>query len=129
MMSPVKKESNENEMIPSDPGLALKKFSGPLVEYLISGLEEQDKWVRIMAADMLGTIGDPKALLYLKPFLVDRDPDIRAVSARAFSLIHSLPSPQSVSPSSDCGHCMIRLIAEEVLTRQKSTNQGLTSFN
>ena len=33
---------------------AVTRFRKPLVDYLISGLEEKDTWVRIFAADMLG---------------------------------------------------------------------------
>ena len=40
-----------------DSATALNKFRRPLVEYLISGLEVNDKGVRILAVDMLGTSG------------------------------------------------------------------------
>ena len=42
-----------------DPAEALKKFRQPLFEYLVSGLEAEDKRVQLMAAGMLGALGDP----------------------------------------------------------------------
>jgi HEAT repeat protein len=98
---------------------AVTRFRKPLVDYLISGLEEEDKWVRILAAGMLGTAGDPRAVESLKPLLVDRDRDIRTISAQALEMIHS---QQVVIPRSlpdHCASCMIRLIAEEALTKAK----------
>ena len=68
---------------------AVTRFRKPLVDYLISGLEENDKWVRILAVEMLGSAGDPRAVEYLKPLLVDRDRDLRTISAQAMDMIHS----------------------------------------
>lgn len=98
---------------------AMIRFRKPLVDYLISGLEENDKWVRILAADMLGSAGDPRAVDYLKPLLVDRDQDLRTVSAQAMDMIRSEQAVTSRSQPDRCSSCMIRLIAEEALTRQK----------
>jgi hypothetical protein len=98
---------------------AMIRFRKPLVNYLISGLEENDKWVRILAVDMLGNAGDPQAVEYLKPLLVDRDRDLRTISAQAIDMIHSQQAVASRSQPDRCSSCMIRLIAEEALTRQK----------
>src|SRR5512137_159164 len=99
---------------------AVTRFRKPLVDYLISGLEENDKWVRILAVDMLGSAGDPRAIEYLKPLLVDRDRDLRTISAQAVDMIHSQQAAVSRSQPDYCASCMIRLIAEEALTRAKS---------
>jgi HEAT repeat protein len=98
---------------------AVNRFRKPLVDYLISGLEENDKWVRILAADMLGSAGDPRAVEYLKPLLVDRDRDLRLISAQAMDMIHSQEAIISRSQPDRCASCMIRLIAEEALTQHK----------
>jgi hypothetical protein len=95
------------------------RFRKPLVDYLISGLEENDKWVRIFAADMLGSAGDPRAVEYLKPLLVDRDRDLRIISAQAMDVIRSQQASVSRSQPDHCASCMIRLIAEEALTHHK----------
>ncbi len=101
-----------------EPGQsAVHRFRKPLVEYLISGLEQEDKWVRILAADMLGNTGDPRALDYLKPLLADRDRDLRTVSAQAVETILSRQGPGSCQDP--CSNCMIRIIAEEALVRNK----------
>lgn len=104
-------------LVPS--ATAVNRFRKPLIDYLISGLEENDKWVRILAADMLGSVGDPRALEYLKPLLVDRDRDLRIISAEAMDMIHSQRSIVFRSQPDRCSSCMIRLIAEEALTQKK----------
>jgi hypothetical protein len=104
-------------LVPS--ATAVTRFRKPLVDYLISGLEENDKWVRILAADMLGSAGDPRAAEYLKPLLVDRDRDLRIISAQAMEMIHSQQAIVSRSHPDRCASCMIRYIAEEALTQKK----------
>lgn len=104
-------------LVPS--ATAVTRFRKPLVDYLISGLEENDKWVRILAADMLGSAGDPRAAEYLRPLLVDRDRDLRIISAQAMEMIHSQQAIVSRSQPDRCASCMIRLIAEEALTQKK----------
>jgi hypothetical protein len=98
---------------------AVTRFRKPLVDYLISGLEENDKWVRILAIDMLGSAGDARAVEYLKPLLVDRDRDLRIISAQAMDMIHSQQAVISRSQPDRCASCMIRFIAEEALTQAK----------
>jgi hypothetical protein len=108
---------DSNILVPS--ASAVTRFRKPLVDYLISGLEENDKWVRILAVDMLGSAGDPRAIVYLKPLLVDRDRDLRNISARAMDMIHSQQAIVSRSQPDHCANCMIRLIAEEALTQAR----------
>ena len=100
--------------------MAVNRFRKPLVDYLISGLEEKDTWVRIFAADMLGSAGDPRAVEYLKPLLVDRDRDLRTISAHAMDMIFSQQAAVSQKEPDRCASCMIRLIAEEALMQQKN---------
>lgn len=117
MNSNREKKTGWNEDVPVSS--ALVRFRKPLVDYLISGLEENDKWVRILAIDMLGSAGDPRAIEYLKPLLVDRDRDLRTISAQAMDMIHSHQAVVSRSQPDRCASCMIRLIAEEALLQAK----------
>lgn len=103
---------------------AVSRFRKPLVEYLISGLEEDDKWARVLAADMLGYVGDPQAVRYLKPLLADRDRDIRVIAARSIDMIDSQQNFLLQSPPDQCAGCMIRHIAEEALLGQKIRNEN-----
>jgi HEAT repeat protein len=118
-------DSNTGKKTGGDAGVlvssasAVNQFRKPLVDYLISGLEVNDKWVRIFAADMLGSAGDPRAIEYLKPLLVDRDRDLRTISAQAMDMIHSQQAAVSRSQPDRCASCMIRIIAEEALMQQK----------
>jgi hypothetical protein len=112
-----KAEGNAGVLVSS--AKAVTRFRKPLVDYLISGLEENDKWVRILAADMLGSAGDPRAAEYLKPLLVDSDRDLRIISAQSIDRIHSQQVIASRSQPDRCSDCMIRLIAEEALLRNR----------
>ena len=119
MDSDTGKRAGGDEGVLVTPTPAVIRFRKPLVGYFISGLEENDKWVRILAADMLGSAGDPRAVTYLKPLLVDRDRDIRIISAQAMDMIYSQQAIVSSSQPDHCANCMIRLIAEEACTQAK----------
>jgi HEAT repeat protein len=114
-----KMTGGQNTGFPVTPETAVNRFRKPLVDYLISGLEENDKWIRILAADMLGSAGDPRAVQYLKPLLVDRDQDLRTISAQALDMLHSQQAAVSRSQPDRCAGCMIRFIAEEALAQAK----------
>jgi HEAT repeat protein len=119
MNSDAEKKWGGGEGVLISSASAVTRFRKPLVDYLISGLEENDKWVRILAIDMLGSAGDPRAVEYLHPLLVDRDRDIRAISAHAMDMIHSQQVVISRSQPDRCASCMIRFIAEEALTQAR----------
>jgi hypothetical protein len=119
MNSDTEKKRGGNERFLMSSASAVTRFRKPLVDYLISGLEEDDKWVRILAIDMLGSAGDPRAVEYLKPLLVDRDRDLRTISAQAMDMIHSQQAVVSRSQPDRCASCMIRFIAEEALTQTR----------
>lgn len=97
---------------------AVGKFRQPLVEYLISGLDDNDKWVRVMAAELLGTVGDSRSARALQPLLAGWDSDLRLAAARSLARIHS-PQSAVIPAALSCDHCMIRLVADEALTRLK----------
>ncbi len=101
-------------------GGPLLRFKKPLVDYLVSGLEAEDKWIRIFAADMLGNAGDQRAVAHLKPLLVDRDQDLRNISAHAVEMILSREEDPDQARPDACESCMIRLIAEDALRKNGS---------
>ena len=101
---------------------ALTRFRKPLVDYLICGLEENDTWVRIFAAGLLGSAGDPRAVEYLKPLLANCDRDLRTISAQAMDMIFSQQAAVSRAQPDRCASCMIRFIAEEALQQQKKAD-------
>jgi hypothetical protein len=103
-----------------DPAGALKKFRQPLFEYLVSGLEAEDKRVQLMAAGMLGALGDPGAAGYLKPLAVDRDADLREVSRHSLTMLYPHGMFPGAGRPDPCEGCMIRLIAEEALAYRKN---------
>jgi HEAT repeat protein len=96
---------------------ALSRFRQPLVEYLISALDDDDKWVRYMAAELLGDVGDPVAADHLRRLLTDQDADLRIVSACALQAINQPAHPEGGGQYCDCGSCLIRVIAEEAMSK------------
>jgi len=104
---------------------ALQIFRGPLFAYLVSGLDAENKWVRVKAAAMLGSLGDPGAARYLKPLAVDADTDLRTISRRSLSMLYPGRDFSVFGGSDACGGCMIRFIAEEALAHQKRAEQEI----
>lgn len=62
MNSDTEKKRGGDERFLMSSASAVTRFRKPLVDYLISGLEENDKWVRILAVEMLGSPGIPGQL-------------------------------------------------------------------
>jgi len=106
---------------------SMKKFRQPLVEYLVSGLEDNDRWVRIMAAELLGTLGDASIAGHLKPLLADRDQDLRIVAAKSLAMIRSPKVIFSLTQADYCENCMIRLVADEALQKLTTEKQDARS--
>jgi len=119
MNSNAGKKADHDERLRISSVSEVNRFRKPLVDYLISGLEENDKWVRVFAIDLLGSAGDPRAIEYLKPLLVDHDRDLRTITVQAMDMIHAQPAVISRSQPDNCAGCMIRLIAEEALTQTR----------
>ncbi|MGB8309107.1 MAG: HEAT repeat domain-containing protein [Methanoregula sp.] len=114
------KRKKSGETVVQNPAVAVKKFQKPLFEYLISGLNAEDKWVRVMAAGMLGALGDPGATAHLKPLAVDRDADLREISRNSLKMLASGYAFLGTGRQDPCDSCMIRIIAEEALSFNKS---------
>jgi len=119
----VKSETTREMAALSVSVMAMKKFQQPLVEYLLSGLEDNDKWVRVIAAEMLGTIGDIRSAERLKPFMAHQDRDLRLVAAKSFAMIRSPRMMFARSQADNCENCMVRLVADEALERLKAKQE------
>jgi len=104
----------------------LEKFQKPLLEYLTSGLEHPDTRVRCLAADMLGALGDDKALVSLVPLMVSEDPELREAALRSVEKLKNLRIEISHCRTAGCDSCLIRSIAEEALARIRSRNPGMS---
>jgi HEAT repeat protein len=103
----------------NDSRVALQKFRKPLFDYLVSGLEARDKWVRVMAAGMLGALGDPCAAGYLKPLAEDYDADLREVARSSMRMLYSHRSFPLTGRQDPCEGCITRIISENSRTRRK----------
>ena len=58
-------------------------MQNPVVEYLTYKLHDENKWIRCMAADTLGAIGDARGIDSLAAALKDTDLDVRIAAAKS----------------------------------------------
>jgi HEAT repeat protein len=100
---------------------ALEKFTLPIVDYFINALYNEDKWVRYLAAEALGNMGDLRSIAPLNRLCSDKDPDLRFVSGQSLSKIGTLQGILTDSRKMGCDTCLIRYIAEEVLVQRNRT--------
>jgi HEAT repeat protein len=100
---------------------ALEKFTAPIIEHLINALNSEDKWVRYLAADALGNMGDPRSIEHLLLLRSDKDPDLRFVSAQSFCKIGYTREVLANAQKRGCDSCLIRCIAEEALAQRNRT--------
>jgi HEAT repeat protein len=95
----------------------LGKKGQPAVDFLLLALKDEDKRVRIAAANALCDIGDARCVDALITLLSDGDKDIRFVSA---SLLGKIGDPRAREPlSRACAddNCFVRIMAREALHR------------
>ena len=98
----------------------LEKFRRPLREYLVSGLEHPDKWVRYLAVEMLGALGDTMAADDVLPLVVSEDTDLRSAALRSVEKMGKYPVEIPQFRTTGCKHCLIRSIADEALARLRT---------
>ena len=100
---------------------ALEKFTLPIIEHLIKSLKDEDKWVRYLAAETLGTLGDLRAVAHLTLLRSDTDSDLQFVSDQSLSKIAYIREILHDSKKMGCDTCLIRYIAEEALDQRNRT--------
>jgi len=103
---------------------ALEQFTLPIVEHFIKALKNEDKWVRYLAAEALGNMGDQRAIAHLNLLQSDEDPYLRFVSAQSLDKIVRLRQTLTDIGKTGCETCLIRYIAEEVLVQRDRTGSG-----
>jgi HEAT repeat protein len=97
--------------------LALEKFGLPAVDYLHSALNDEDKWVRYMAADALGNIGDVRSLDRLIGLLDDQDQDVRFATAYALGNLGHPGAAPALENVCRKDNCFVKIAAEEALEK------------
>ncbi len=97
---------------------ALEKFTLPIIEHFTIALHNDDKWVRYLAAEALGDLGDPRAIEPLNLLRNDKDPDLQFFSSLSLSKIVYLRELLSNSGKMGCETCLMRYIAEEALVQK-----------
>jgi HEAT repeat protein len=97
--------------------IALEKFGKPAIEYLHKALDDEDKWVRYMAADALGNIGDVRSIERLIPLLDDNDQDVRFATAYALGNIGHPSASEALTRTCTRDNCFVKVAAEEALLK------------
>jgi HEAT repeat protein len=100
--------------------LTLEKFGQPAVEYLHMALKDEDKWVRYMAADALGNIGDVRSLDRLISLLDDQDQDVRFATAYALGNLGHPGAAPALKYTCQKDNCFVKIAAEEALEKLAS---------
>jgi HEAT repeat protein len=100
--------------------IALEKFGKPAVDYLHKALDDEDKWVRYMAADALGNIGDVRSIERLIPLLNDQDQDVRFATAYALGNIGNPSAEKALAQTCSRDNCFVKVAAEEALAKLNS---------
>jgi len=108
---------------------ALEKFTLPIIDYFTKALNHEDKWVRYLAAEALGCIGDARAVEPLHQLRGEKDPDLRFVSCQSLKNIRDMQEILTDSRKRGCETCLIRYIAEEVLVQRNSPTSAQRTEN
>jgi HEAT repeat protein len=103
--------------------IALERFGNPAVDYLIKALMDEDKWVRYVAADALGNVGDSRAVDSLLERLNDPDQDVRFATAGALGRIGDERASKHLMKTCSSDNCFVRIAAEEALASIKTNAQ------
>ena len=85
------------------------------IEYLIIDLNDEDKWVRIAAADVLSEAGDLRALPYLARMVTDPDRDVRFAAVASLGKLGDPGGCQALAVAAHDKSWFIRIAAEEAI--------------
>lgn len=97
----------------------LSKLGKPALEHIAHALDDDDKWVRYVAADALGSIHDPTSVDHLIHALHDVDQDVRFAASYALGALKdpkAIPALEGVCTSDNC---FVRVAASEALETLK----------
>jgi HEAT repeat protein len=96
---------------------ALETLGKPAVDYLIHALKDPNKWVRYVAAEALGNIGDPRSVEHLIEALKDRDQDVRFAVTGALGKVGSgnAHATRALKQARISDNGYVRIGAEEAL--------------
>lgn len=89
----------------------------PAVDFLLLALKDEDKRVRIAAANALGEIGDSRSIDALINLLADSDKDLRFISASLLGKIGDPRARDALSRACTDENCFVRIMAREALSR------------
>jgi HEAT repeat protein len=97
--------------------LALEKMGKPAVDYLVSALNDEDKWIRYTAADALGNIGDLKCVDNLIGLLSDQDQDVRFATADALGRLGDKKACNALNEMCQKDNGYVKVAALEALEK------------
>ncbi len=99
------------------------------VEYLIIDLSDEDKWVRIAAADVLSESGDTRALPYLAGMVTDPDRDVRFAAVASLGKLGDPGGCQALATAVNDESWFIRIAAEEAILAIRRARKATAGRN
>jgi HEAT repeat protein len=109
--------------------IALEKYGKPALDYLLEAINDEDKWVRYMAADALGNIGDVRSIERLIPLLNDQDQDVRFATAYALGNIGHPSAAQALAHTCEKDNCFVKIAAEEALEKIEESQKSVVGHS
>jgi HEAT repeat protein len=97
--------------------VALEKMGKPAIDYLVLALKDEDKWVRYVAADALGKIGDPCCVDPLIMTLNDHDQDVRFITAESLGKLGDPKACDALNSTCAKDNGYVKIAAEEALIK------------
>jgi HEAT repeat protein len=104
--------------------IARGNFGQPAIDYLHKVLQDDDKWVRYMAVDALGNIGDVRSIDPLVKLLDDNDQDVRFATAHALGTIGHPSASKALMQTCETDNCFVKIAAEEALLKLGETDKS-----
>jgi HEAT repeat protein len=95
----------------------LGRHGKPAMDLLIAAMNDEDKWVRYLVADALGSIPDPQVVDSLIAALLDGDQDVRFVAAEALGRVGDRRAIEPLEKTCTGDNCYVRIAAEEAIAR------------
>jgi HEAT repeat protein len=102
----------------------LTLFGRKAFEYLVISLWDQDKWVRIAAADALAELQDIRAYRYLVSMLDDSDQDVRFAVAGSLGKLGDKRAVEPLRCACNDENYFVRQVAKESLTMLSEYKDG-----
>ena len=102
-------------------------FGRKAFEYLVISLWDQDKWVRIAAADALADSHDARSYRFLVALMDDSDKDVRFAAAVSLGKLGDLRALGPLMSACDDRNYYVRQVAKNAIESLSPAGEGGTA--